>query len=91
MNSHSHEVQISNGPRDKGENENPLFFPFIFFFFFGCACSMQKFPGQGSNQYHSNDLTHSSDNARSFTARPRNSSTANFEEEYHEVCLELGG
>ena len=31
---------------------------------FGCICSMQKFRGQGSN------LRHSSDHARSLTARP---------------------
>ena len=39
-------------------------------FFFFCTCSMQKFPGQGSNP------SHSGDNAKSLTARwegtPRN-------------------
>ena len=29
--------------------------------------NMQKFPGQGSNPHHSNDLSHSSDNTRSLT------------------------
>ena len=38
-----------------------LFFFFFFFFFFGHACTMGKFPGQGSN------LRHSSDNVRSST------------------------
>ena len=37
----------------------------IYFFFFGCTCSMQKFPGQGSNLCHSSDSSHCSDNARS--------------------------
>ena len=36
----------------------------FFFFFFGCACTMWKFPGQGSN------LRHSSDNAESLTTKP---------------------
>ena len=36
-------------------------FLFVFFFFFSCTHGMQKFPGQGS------DLYHSSDNARSLT------------------------
>ena len=38
-----------------------LLFFFFNFYFFGCACSMWKFPGQGSN------LCHSSDNIRSLT------------------------
>ena len=32
-------------------------------FFFGHACNMWKFPGQESNQYHSSNLSHCSDNA----------------------------
>ena len=30
---------------------------------------MWKFPGQGSNLHHDSDLSHSSDSARSLTAR----------------------
>ena len=39
----------------------------LFYFIFGCTCSMQKFPGQGSNLHHSSDPNHSSYNARSIT------------------------
>ena len=39
-------------------------------FVFGCTHSMQKFPGQGSNQCHSSDLSHGSDHSRSLTTRP---------------------
>ena len=39
-------------------------FNYIFWIFGGCALGMKKFLGQGSN------LCHSSDNARSLTARP---------------------
>ena len=35
--------------------------------FFGLSCGMRKLPGQGSNQLHSSNLSHSSDNARSLT------------------------
>ena len=38
-----------------------------FFFFFGRFCSIQKFPGQGSNLHYSSDPSHSSDNTRSLT------------------------
>ena len=41
------------------------FFLFFFFFFSRHTCSMQKFPGQGSNPSHSCNQSHSSDNARS--------------------------
>ena len=44
---------------------HPLFY--FFFFLFGCACMWKKFPGQRLNLYHSNDPSHSSDNARSLT------------------------
>ena len=37
---------------------------YLFTYFFGCTCSMQKFQGQELN------LSHSSDNAKPFTARP---------------------
>lgn len=30
----------------------------ILLFFLGCACGMWTFPGQGSNFYHSSDLSH---------------------------------
>ena len=36
---------------------------FFFFFFFGYACSMWKCPGQGSNPYHSSNLSQSSHNS----------------------------
>ena len=39
-------------------------------FIFGCACSMWKFPDQGSNLHHSSDPSHCSDNARSLTSCP---------------------
>lgn len=42
----------------------------MWFFFLGCASGIQKFPGQGLNPCHSNDLSHSSDKSRSLTARP---------------------
>ena len=34
----------------------------FYFLFFGCTWGTQKFPGQGQNPCHSNDLSHSSDN-----------------------------
>ena len=40
------------------------------FFSFDCAHSIRKFPGQGLNLSQSSDSSHSSDNARSVTARP---------------------
>lgn len=40
------------------------------FFFLSYTCSMQKFPSQGWNLHHSNDLSQSSDNARSLISRP---------------------
>ena len=43
----------------------------MLFFFFGHTCSMQMFLGQGSN------LSHSSDNAESLTARPPENSQFN--------------
>ena len=50
-----------------------------FFFFFSlfkalCIHSMWKFPGRGSNPSHSSDLSHSNDNGRSLTTRPRGNS-----------------
>lgn len=38
--------------------------------FFGYVCSMWKFPGQKLKSFHSNDLSHRSDNAISLTAMP---------------------
>ena len=38
--------------------------------FFGGTQLMWKFPSQGLILHHSSDLSHSSDNARSLTARP---------------------
>ena len=49
---------------------------FVCFFFGGLAPSIQKFPGQGSNLSHNNDLSHSSDNAESLTARPPGNSSS---------------
>ena len=43
---------------------------FCLVLFFGHAYSKQKFWGQGSNTYHSSDLSHSSNNAGSLTTRP---------------------
>ena len=40
---------------------------FIFYLFFKGGCTMQKFPGQGSNLSHSCNHSHSSDNDRSLT------------------------
>ena len=40
---------------------------YLFFFLFHLACSMHKFPGQGSNPRHISDLSHRSDSASSFT------------------------
>ena len=37
---------------------------------FGCVHGMQTFPSQRSNPHHSSNLSHSSDNAGSLTARP---------------------
>ena len=42
-------------------------FSFPLFFSFGCTHGMWKFPGQGSNQHHSSNLSHSSDNTGSLT------------------------
>lgn len=40
----------------------------FFFFFFGLACSMWRFPGQGSNPWHTCSLCHScGGNSRSLT------------------------
>ena len=38
--------------------------------FFGLAQGMWKFPGQRLNLRHSSDPSHSSDNAKSLTAKP---------------------
>ena len=46
------------------------FIGFILVFFFGLVHYMWKCPSQGSNPCHSSDLSHSSDSARSLTARP---------------------
>ena len=53
-------------------NTDSFFLCFIqnFFFFFFCVHGMQNFPGQGPNPHHSSGLSHSSDDARSFPARP---------------------
>ena len=40
---------------------------FFFLFFFWLHCSMQKFPGQGSNPCNCCNQSHSSDNAKSLT------------------------
>ena len=40
-------------------------FCFYLFIFFAWAQGMWKLPGQGSNAWHSSDLSHSSDNASS--------------------------
>ena len=40
----------------------------IFFFFFGWALDMWKFPGQGSDQHYSSNLSFCSDNTRSLTS-----------------------
>ena len=44
----------------------------VFFrlFVFNCTCSMQKFPGQGSNWHYRSNPSYSSDKAGSLTARP---------------------
>jgi len=47
----------------------PVLSLFLFLFVFGHTCGTQNFPGQGLN------LHHSSDNARSLTARPPGNST----------------
>ena len=39
----------------------------LFIYLLGCACGMGKISGQGSNQPHSNNPSHSSDNAGSLT------------------------
>ena len=44
-----------------------LVFLFLSFFFFGHAHGIRKFLGQESNPCHSNDLSHSSDNASFLT------------------------
>ena len=46
------------------------FFFFSFFSFFSYAHGIQKFPGQGLKPSHNSNLSHSSDSARSLTARP---------------------
>ena len=50
------------------------FFSFLFFSSFsssvGCTHGTWKFPGQGLNPSNSSDLSYSSDNPRSLTARP---------------------
>ena len=46
--------------------------------FAGCARGLLKFPMQGLNLYHSSDLSHSSDNAGSLTARPLGNSYFGF-------------
>ena len=40
---------------------------FLNLFWGGCACSMWKFPGQGSNPWQSSGPSHCSDNTRSLT------------------------
>ena len=42
----------------------PTFWYINTLLFFGCTRGMQKFLGQGLNLRHSNNLSHSSDNAR---------------------------
>ena len=42
----------------------------MYTYIFGYACNMQKFLNQGSNPRHGSDLSHSSDNTRSLTAKP---------------------
>ena len=49
-----------------GEINVDLSLPFFFFFFL----AVQKLLDQGLNPYHSTVLSHNSDNAESFTARP---------------------
>ena len=44
-------------------------FQFEGFLFFGCAHGMWKFPGQGSNLYHTCNHSYSSNNTRSLTHR----------------------
>ena len=41
---------------------------FLFLLLFGRTCGMWKFPGQGSNLYHSSNQSRSSDNAGSLTS-----------------------
>ena len=51
-----------------GEIWKAIFLEITFLFVcFGWACGMQKFLGQGSNQHHSSDPGHCSDNAKSLT------------------------
>ena len=40
---------------------------YFYFLFFDCTHGMWKFPDQGLNLHHSNNLSHCSDNARSLT------------------------
>ena len=57
------------------ENKQILPLESLKYIFLGCACSLQKFPGLGSNPYHS------SDNAKSLTARPPRNSYFKYQEE----------
>ena len=57
-----------------------IFYFEIWYFYFGYAHNTQKFPGQGSNPHHS------SDNARSSTARPPGNSKCN---NFNIICLKL--
>ena len=52
-----------------------------FFFFLAVPMACESSLGQGSKLLHSSDPSHSSDNARSLTARPPGNSDASFIDE----------